>query len=90
MSAASRTTWNNLPIDHPKRIGINLHFTERQFRRLIRGLIPQQMEDKWFIFYEDGWLYFHRSWTGFGIFKARAEKVPDVYAITGFFEDLRL
>jgi hypothetical protein len=22
------------------------------------------MEDKWFIYCEDGWLYLHRSWTG--------------------------
>ena len=28
------------------------------------GLVPGQMEDKWFVYYEDGWLRFHRSWTG--------------------------
>jgi len=35
------------------------------------------MEDKWFIYFENGWLYFHRSWTGFGIYKAQLKKEPD-------------
>jgi hypothetical protein len=26
------------------------------------------MEDKWFVYCKDDWLYFHRSWTGAGIF----------------------
>jgi len=33
-----------------------------------RGLVPEQMEDKWFIFWEDDSLFFHRSWTGFCIY----------------------
>ena len=33
-----------------------------------RGLVPEQMEDKWFIFWEDDTLFFHRSWTGFCIY----------------------
>lgn len=28
------------------------------------GLDPQQMEDKWVVFYEDSTLFVHRSWTG--------------------------
>lgn len=31
------------------------------------------MEDKWFAFYEEPWLYLHRSWTGFGIYQVRFE-----------------
>ena len=26
------------------------------------------MDDKWFVFFENEWLYFHRSWTGACIF----------------------
>ena len=29
----------------------------------MKGLVPVEMEGKWFIYYEDGWLYLHRSWT---------------------------
>ncbi len=66
---ATAASWMNLPIDKPKKIAIALRFTERQYAKLIKGLIPKQMEDKWFVFYADNWLYFHRSWTGFGIYK---------------------
>ena len=50
---ATTTTWKHEPIDNPKRINITLHFTAKQFLKLTKGLIPQQMEDKWFIFYEN-------------------------------------
>jgi hypothetical protein len=29
------------------------------------------MEDKWFVFYEAPWLWFHRSWTGSAIYGLR-------------------
>jgi hypothetical protein len=29
------------------------------------------MEDKWFVFYEAPWLYFHRRWTGICIYAVR-------------------
>jgi hypothetical protein len=39
-------------------------FPAEELALMRRGLVPQQMEDKWFIFYEDDALFFHRSWTG--------------------------
>ena len=81
---ATKTDWQNCPIDNPKRIELELHFTDKQFRKLIKGLIPSQMEDKWFIFHEDNWLYFHRSWTGCGIYKAQLIKDEEGYTITEF------
>ena len=35
-----------------------------------RGLVPEQMEDKWFIYWESGNLFFHRSWSGYCIYVA--------------------
>lgn len=35
------------------------------------GVIPERMEDKWFIFWERNTLHFHRSWTGFCCFRAK-------------------
>ena len=84
---ATKTTWLNHPIDHPKRIDIELHFTDRQFSMLTKGLIPQQMEDKWFIFYENEWLYFHRSWTGYGIYKAQLIKEQEGHTIKEFWAE---
>ena len=31
------------------------------------GHIPEMMEDKWFIYWQDDRLFFHRSWTGYCI-----------------------
>lgn len=84
---ATKNTWGHYPIDSPKRIDIDLHFTEIQFFKLTHGLIPQQMEDKWFIYYENEWLYFHRSWTGNGMYKAKLNKVTDGYSIREFWAE---
>lgn len=32
------------------------------------------MEDRWFIFLEDEWLYFYRSWSGYCVYGARLTK----------------
>lgn len=37
----------------------------------MQGLIPREMEDKWFIHFNDNWLMFHRSWTGAHIYGLR-------------------
>jgi hypothetical protein len=81
---AKRTDRKTFPIDKPKLIEISMQFTNEQFEKLKKGLIPKQMEDKWFIFYEKGWLYFHRSWTGFGTYKAQLIKEKDGYSIKEF------
>jgi hypothetical protein len=35
------------------------------------GLVPEEMEDKWFIYWQDDALFFHRSWTGFCVYIVR-------------------
>ena len=42
-----------------------------------KGVIPEQMEDKWFIYYTDSKLYFHRSWTGFTVYIVRFNEEDD-------------
>lgn len=84
---ATRSTWKNEPIVDGKRIKISLHFTEEQFLNLKKGLIPHEMEDKWFIYFEDDWLFFHRSWTGYGIFKAQLTKEKNGYSIKEFWAE---
>lgn len=60
------------------------------FSKLKNGLIPLQMEDKWFIYYDNEWLFFHRSWTGHGIYKAKINKVTDGYSIKEFWVERNL
>jgi hypothetical protein len=39
------------------------------------------MDDHWFIFFETGWLYFHRSWTGYRIYQIRLESQEGGYQV---------
>lgn len=45
------------------------------------------MEDKWFIFYENEWLYFHHSWTGNGLYKAQIIKERNSYYLKEFWAE---
>jgi hypothetical protein len=82
---ATRETWENIPIDTSKKIFVELNFSQEQYTKMKRGLIPHEMEDKWFIFFENNWLYFHRSWTGYGIYKAEIKENNGRYCINEFF-----
>ena len=65
----------------PFHSGVVLPFSETyshdQFERIRRGLIPYEMEDKWFIFLENSVLYLHRSWTGKPVYKVEFEPADD-------------
>jgi ADP-ribosylglycohydrolase len=74
---AESSSWKSIPISMPVQVSVTVRFSEAQYLRLQRGLLPEQMEDKWFVFFEDDWLYFHRSWTGYGIYKAQIVKEQD-------------
>lgn len=84
---ATRKSWKIEPITDPKRISISLQFTKNQFSKIQKGLIPHEMEEKWFMFFEDDWLYFHRSWTGKGIFKAKVIALQNGYEIREFWAE---
>jgi hypothetical protein len=68
---ATRGCWKVLPLPE---IQVDLCFAESyttaEFELIKRGSIPDDMEDKWFIFFEEPWVYVHRSWTGSGVFGA--------------------
>ena len=50
-------------------------FSNQEMELIQRGIIPEQMEDKWFIYWKDDELFFHRSWTGCCIYVARFESL---------------
>lgn len=65
MPPASRDDWNTLePPEVREPLDYSASFDIRRERQLSAGLIPECMEDKWFIYRDGDWLYFHRSWTG--------------------------
>ncbi|MCG9582534.1 hypothetical protein L1D09_13430 [Vibrio tubiashii] len=54
--------------DQKVDLGFKKVFSNSDASRLLRGYKPTEMEDKWFIYSEDSWVYFVRSWTGYYIF----------------------
>ena len=50
--------------------------------RIRRGLVPEQMEDKWFIYWKDDALFFHRSWTGYCVYIAHFAASGETWTMT--------
>lgn len=83
MEKAKRNDWQIKPFpSRYKAVVIEEIYTKAELERITMGLIPQSMDDKWFIFYEEPWLYLHRSWTGLCIFKVCFEVVDEYAAVT--------
>jgi hypothetical protein len=51
-------------------------FSDTEYVILCRGLVPVEMEDKWFVFLEAHTLYFHRSWTGHCVYQLEMQATP--------------
>lgn len=75
---AARADWETLPMPQTtRRLPLNLTFTAKEMGVIRQGLVPREMEDKWFIFFENGFLNMHRSWTGCCIYRVQFEDGPD-------------
>ena len=70
-----------LPVKH---VTLDLHLTYSNIESLniIKGLIPTVMEEKWFVYYDQGVLNFHRSWTGFCVYRAYCNDEGGTFVIT--------
>ena len=72
---ATRTSWKRahpMPQLQAQLVFLG-QFSATEAERIRFGLVPAQMEDKWFIFHESDHLYLHRSWSGFCMFRVRLE-----------------
>jgi hypothetical protein len=80
---AKRGDWKANPLpDRSVVLQVEHIFSADEMAGIQRGFIPREMEDKWFIFYEDGWLFCHRSWTGNCIYQARFAEVEGGFKVT--------
>ncbi|WP_055669727.1 hypothetical protein [Desnuesiella massiliensis] len=75
-----RDSWKNeCMLSETEIFMLNRIIHQEEFELLEYGRIPEVMEDKWFIYYDGGKLYFHRSWTGFFVCIADINKLDDKY-----------
>jgi hypothetical protein len=81
--AAKRSDWSvqEMPKENIT-VQLSKKFSNQEMTKMKQGSIPESQDDKWFIFYEDNKLYFHRSWTGFCIYIVKFEEKDDGYTTT--------
>jgi endonuclease III len=72
MKSAKPSDWKTEALTSKRTsILLNRAFSAQEMRRIRMGLVPGEMEDKWFIYWKDDTLFFHRSWTGFCVYVVR-------------------
>jgi hypothetical protein len=74
---AKRNSWKSVALVDGVEVPYRSAFSAREFERIKRGLIPKDMEDKWFIYYEAPHLFLHRSWTGQGVYRLTFDETTD-------------
>ncbi|GLW37644.1 hypothetical protein Pcaca04_15800 [Pectobacterium carotovorum subsp. carotovorum] len=80
---AQAQSWKHAPAPlQTAPLSFQALFTDEEAGHMKQGVIPKQMEDKWFIYFEDGWLRFHRSWTGFFIYALKLDGSPAGVRVT--------
>jgi hypothetical protein len=80
MKVAEQSDWQTKELPSKRTtITLNRSFPLPEIERMRAGLLPQEMEDKWFIYWQDDRLFFHRSWTGFCVYVVRFTNQGDCY-----------
>ena len=65
----TKDSWKTveIPEEHTNiELGLTLNIDEMEIIK--KGHRPETMEDHWFIYFENGQLFIHRSWTGFCVY----------------------
>jgi 8-oxo-dGTP pyrophosphatase MutT (NUDIX family) len=71
---ASRSDWKTRPLPASRVVlAIDRVYTSEQMAQIRQGLVPNNMDEKWFSFFEDGTLHLHRSWTGVCVYRVSFE-----------------
>lgn len=71
---ARRESWKIDPLIEPVALPFTCRFTASEFELIKQGLVPQSMEEKWFIYFEWPNLHLHRSWTGLAVYRLELQK----------------
>lgn len=65
----TKNDWDIMPMPEKNtQFTIKRKFSKSEIERLKRGHLPEEMEDRWFYYYEDGKEYIYRSWSGICVY----------------------
>lgn len=80
---AQRTDWETTPMPtRRQRLKFERTFSRKNYAKMRQGLIPQVMEDRWFIYMENDRWYFHYSWMGHCIYEMQLRRKSDAWQIS--------
>ena len=80
MKAARPSDWRTVPLPLKRStVTLDRRFSWQEIKRMRAGVIPEVMEDKWFIYWKANTLFFHRSWTGSCLYVVRFAREGDSY-----------
>ena len=81
--AAQRENWQTRALpEECAKLNFQASYNRQEYERICLGIIPQDMDNKWFVFVERDVAFFHRSWTGICIYKLSFELRQDRYVVT--------
>lgn len=78
---AEPSHWKNEPFGKTVSIPFQRSFDDAEVETLAQGLIPEAMEDKWFIYLDGSQLCFFRSWTGQPVYRVTLEMNEGGYIV---------
>ena len=77
-AAASSWKTKPMPAAH-KELPLSGTYSTEEYEKMSYGFLPKGQDDRWFIYMEGNWLYFHRSWTGTCVFQMQFVPKGDHY-----------
>ncbi len=80
---AKSTSWKTEPMPPTdiSKIKVNISITEKDMVIIRKGHIPEAMEDHWFMYCDDNYIRYYRSWSGMCAFEAHFHKKENQYVI---------
>jgi hypothetical protein len=82
-TVAKSTSWRTKPM--PKtdisKVRVNIVLSAAEMDIISKGHIPEAMEDHWFMYCDDEYIRYYRSWSGMCAFEAHFHKKADQYVI---------
>lgn len=83
VTRATADSWETQPMPKEQiEVALNIKLSEERMQQVEMGIIPQEMEDRWFMYCSDGHMRWFRSWTGYCIFDAEYIRDGGGYLIT--------
>ena len=70
------------PPTNIRKLPLERLFTDSDAEVLMAGIKPQDMDDKWIVYSDAGWVYFLRSWTKTYIFAIKLDGSPAGVRVT--------